>query len=146
MTESLTALVSVIVPVYNEATTVATVLDELVDLISETKQAAWTAPSTQRRALFDGLKSFLAEQAVLIDDAELRLGTTAPWITTPTGRRSRNLASEAGGDPQRVVELLARELRCVVDDVRTRAATVDGEWRQLLSTLADDLERHVDTL
>ena len=122
------------------------VLDELVDLIAETKQAAWTAPSTQRRALFDDLKSFLAEQAVLIDDTELRLGTRAPWITTPTGHRSRNLSAEAGGDPERLVELLARDLRCVVDDVRSRAATVDGEWRQLLSTLADDLERHVDTL
>jgi hypothetical protein len=122
------------------------VLDELVDLISETKQAAWTAPSTPRRALFDDLKSFLAEQVALIDDAELRLGTRAPWITTPTGRRSRNLSAEAGGDPERLVELLARDLRCVVDDVRSRSATVDGEWRQLLSTLADDLERHVETL
>ena len=122
------------------------VLDELIDLISETKQAAWTAPSTQRRALFDDLKSFLAEQVALIDDAEQRLGTTAPWITTPTGRRSRNLSAEAGGDLERLVELLARDLRCVVDDVRSRSATVDGEWRQLLSTLADDLERHVETL
>ena len=76
----------------------------------------------------------------------VRLGTRAPWITTPTGRRSRNLSAEAGGDLERLVELLARDLRCVVEDVRSRAATVDGEWRQLLSTLADDLERHVDTL
>jgi hypothetical protein len=123
----------------------SSVLDELVDLIAEAKQAAWTAPSTRRRALFDDLKSFLAEQAALIDEAGVRLGTGAPSITTPTGHRSRNLSAEAGGDLERLVELLARDLRGVVDDVRSRAATVEGEGRQLLSTLADDLERHVDT-
>jgi hypothetical protein len=70
------------------------VFDELVELIGEAKQAAWTAVSPDRWRVFDSLKMFLAEQAVLVD-AELRLGTRAPWVTSPTAHRARNLAAEA---------------------------------------------------
>jgi hypothetical protein len=119
---------------------------ELIDLIGETKQAAWTASSPQRRRAFDDLKAFLVEQAVLIDDAELRLGARPPFVTSPTAHQQRNVAAEAGGDLEKLVELLVRDLRKVIDDVRSRAASVDGEWRHQLSDLADDLERRVATL
>ena len=121
------------------------VFDELVELIGETKQAVWTA-SSDRRPTFDDLKSFVGEQVMMIDDAERRIGTRAPWVQSPTAHHARNIAAEADGDPQRLVELLVGDLRRVVDDVRNRAATLEGEWQQLLVDLADNLERRVDGL
>jgi len=122
------------------------VFDELIELIGETKQAMWTASSPERHQAFDDLKTFVAEQAMLIDDAERRLGTRAPWVTSPTAHRAKNIVAEAAGDSQRLVELLVLDLRRAVDDVRSRSATLEGEWQQLLVDLADNLERHVDAL
>jgi hypothetical protein len=122
------------------------VFDELVELIGEAKQAAWTATSTSRRLQFDDLRGFLAEQVVLIDDAELRLGARPAWITSPTAHPSRNLAAEAGGSPKRLVDVLAQDLRIVIDDIRRWAGAVDEEWCQLLRGLADGLEQRVDAL
>jgi hypothetical protein len=122
------------------------VFDELVELIGETKQAIWTASSSERRQTFDALKTFVGEQVVMIDDAERRIGTRAPWVKSPTAHAARNIAAEAAGDPQRLVELLVADLRRAVDDIRNRAANLSGEWQQLLVDLADSLERHVDAL
>src|SRR5258706_16184736 len=122
------------------------VFAELVELIGETKQAIWAATSSERRQTFADLKTFVGEQVVLIDDAERRIGTRAPWVKSPTAHRARNIAAEAAGDAQRLVELLVGDLRRAVVDVRSRAATMKGEWQQLLVDLADNLERHVDAL
>ena len=122
------------------------VFDELVELIGETKQAVWTASSHERRQTFEDLKTFVGEQVVLIDDAERRIGTRAPWVTSPTAHHARNIAAEAAGDPLRLVELLVGDLRRAVDDVRNRAETLEGEWRELLVDLAENLERHIDAL
>src|SRR5258708_15588030 len=108
------------------------VFDELVELIGETKQAGWTAASSERRRAFDNLKAFVAEQAVKIDDAERRIGTRAPWVTSPTAHHVKNIAAEAGGDPQQLAELLVRDLRRAVDDIRSRAAAMEGSWRNLM--------------
>jgi DNA-binding ferritin-like protein len=122
------------------------VFDELVELIGETKQAVWTASSSERRQTFDNLKAFVVEQVVMIDDAERRIGTRPPWVQSPTAHRARNIAAEAAGDAQRLVELLVGDLRRVVEDVRGRAATLEGEWQELLADIADNLERHIDAL
>jgi DNA-binding ferritin-like protein len=122
------------------------VFDELIELIGETKQVAWSASSPERRQTFDNLKTVVAEQAVMIDEAERRLGTRAPWVKSPTAHHARNIAAEAAGDPQRLVDLLVGDLRRVVDDIRDRAANLTGEWQQLLVDVADNLERHVDAL
>ena len=122
------------------------VFDELVELIGETKQAVWTASSAARRIVFDDLKGFLAEQVGLVDDAELRLGSRAPSIASPTGHATRNIAAEADGDAERLVELLVRDLRSVIDDIRRRASVVGGEWRQLFSDVANNLEQRVNDL
>jgi DNA-binding ferritin-like protein len=127
-------------------TQLGAVFDELVELIGETKQAAWTASSSERRQSFDDLRTFVGEQAVMIDDAERRLGTRAPSVASPTAHQTKNIVAEAAGDPQRVVELLIRDLRRVVEDIRSRAATVEGEWRRLLTDLAANIEQHVDAL
>jgi hypothetical protein len=122
------------------------VFDELVDLIGETKQAVWTATSRERRQMFDDLKTFIGEQVVIVDDAARRIGTRAPWVKSPTAHRSRNLAAEAAGATQRLDELLVRDLRNVVEDIRRRATTTTGEWQQLLTDLADSLQLRVDAL
>ena len=122
------------------------VFDELVELIGETKQAVWTAASQERRRLLEDLKTFLAEQAVLIDAAELRLGARAPWVASPTAHHARNMAAEAAGDSERLVELLVRDFRIVIEDLRQQATAIDDEWQDLLSGLADNLERQVDAL
>jgi hypothetical protein len=127
-------------------TQLGAVFDELVELIGETKQAIWTASTPERRQTFDDLKTFVGEQVMMIDDAERRIGTRAPWVQSPTAHNARNIAGEAAGDPQRLVELLVRDLRRAVDDIRRRAASLKGEWQQLLVDLADNLERHVDAL
>src|SRR5882757_7781440 len=119
-------------------TQLGAVFDELVELVGETKQAIWAASSSERRQTFDDLKTFVGEQAVMIDDAERRIGTRAPWVKSPTAHLARNIAAEAAGDTQRLVELLVRDLRRAVDDVRSRAATMTGEWQQLLVDLADN--------
>ena len=122
------------------------VFDELIELIGETKQAVWTASSSERRQIFEDLKTFVAEQAVMIDDAEQRLGSRAPWVKSPTAHQAKNIAAEAAGDPQRLVELLTGDLRRALNDIRRRAATLEGEWQRLLVDLADNLERHIDAL
>lgn len=127
-------------------TQLGAVFDELVELIGETKQAIWAASSSERRQTFDDLKTFVGEQVVMIDDAERRIGTRATGVKSPTAHQARNIAAEAAGDPLRLVELLVGDLRRAVDDVRNRAATMKGEWQQLLVDLADNLERHVDAL
>jgi hypothetical protein len=127
-------------------TQLGAVFDELIELIGETKQVTWSASSPERRQTFDNLKTVIAEQAVMIDDAERRLGTRAPWVTSPTAHHARNIAAEAAGDPQRLVDLLVGDLRRAVDDIRNRAASLTGEWQRLLVDLADNLERHVDAL
>ena len=122
------------------------VFDDLINLIGETKQAAWAASSSERRQTFDDLKSYLAEQATAVDEAERRIGSRPPWVRSPTAHRAQNIAGEAAGDSDRLVELLVRDLREAVEDIRLRAATMTGEWQQLLVELADDLERHTNAL
>jgi DNA-binding ferritin-like protein len=127
-------------------TQLGAVFDELIELIGETKQVVWSASSPERRQTFDNLKTFIGEQAMMIDDAERRIGTRAPGVKSPTAHHARNIAAEAAGDPQRLVDLLVGDLRRVVADIRNRAATLTGEWQELLVDLADNLERHVDAL
>jgi hypothetical protein len=64
----------------------------------------------------------------------------------PHSTPGQNIAGEAAGDLHQLVELLVRDLRLAVDDIRRRAATITGEWRQLLVELADNLERHTDAV
>jgi hypothetical protein len=127
-------------------TQLGAVFDELIELIGETKQVTWSASSPERRQTFDNLKTVIGEQAMMIDDAERRIGTRAPGVKSPTAHHARNIAAEAGGDPQRLVDLLVGDLRRAVDDIRNRAASLTGEWQQLLVDVADTLERHVDAL
>jgi hypothetical protein len=124
----------------------ATVFEELVDLIGEAKQAAWTASSAERRRAFDDLRQFLAEQAGVVDEAELQLGGRPDWVRNPTGHHSRNITTEASGDPHKVVDVLVRDLDAAVDDIRRHADNVEGEPKELLSNVAEALAGRVHAL
>jgi hypothetical protein len=77
----------------------------------------------------------------------------AVWTATSNERRLRFdgvktslAATEASRALERLVGVLAQDLRSAIDDVRRRAGVLDGEWRQLLLGLANDLEQRVDGL
>jgi DNA-binding ferritin-like protein len=122
------------------------VFDELIDLVGETKQALWAVPSPERHEALDSLRTFLREQIAAVDDAEQRLGGRPPWIRNPSGHEVRNLAAQAGSDPDRLLDLLVADLTTVDEDVRRRSASAEGDWREVLSDLAAGLEGQIDAL
>ena len=123
------------------------VIDHVISAIQETKQAVWSASTTQRRSQLNELKSFLGEQLVALSDAEERINGRARDITSPTGRAIRNLRSEAGNDFSAFKALLIGELRGVADDARRRAGEIDGAPEaKLLTGVADGIDRRVDAL
>ena len=124
----------------------ATVFEELVDLINEVKQVAWTAPSANRRKAFDELRAFLIEQAATVDEAELRIGERPAWVRNPTGHHWRNITTDAHGDPDLVVAALTRDIDATVDDIRRHGANVDGDAQQLLNEVADALAKQREQL
>lgn len=121
------------------------VFDELVELVQETKQAEWSAPTENRRERLERVKRFLGEQAVAVAEAERRLGDSPP-IKSPTAHRSRNLAAAAEGNAGRILELLVADLLAVADDLRHRSATADTEWREKFLELADELDVQIAAL
>jgi hypothetical protein len=124
----------------------ATVFEELIDLIGEAKQAAWTALPPERRTVFDDLRAFLVEQAGVVDEAELRLGERPAWVRNPTGHHWRNISSEARGDPDLLVAALTRDIDATIDDIREHATTLEGEPRRVLDDVADALAARVQEL
>ena len=124
----------------------ASVFEELVDLIGEAKQAVWAASPPERRRAFEDLRQFLALQAGKVDDEELALGGRPDWVRNPTGHHFRNIAKDTGGDPNKLVTVLSQDLEAAVADIRRHAATLDGEPRELLDEVADALSQRVDAL
>jgi hypothetical protein len=124
----------------------ALVFEELIDLVGEAKQAAWTASSPERERAFEQLRTFIVQQAQAVDEAELRLGERPAWVRSPTGHQWRNIAAGSDGDRAQVVDAFERDLRATVDDIRRHAANLDGEARDVLVDVADGLARHLDGL
>jgi hypothetical protein len=125
----------------------AAVIDEVISAIQETKQAVWSASTTDRRHALNELQSFLGDQLMALSDAEERIDGRAGTITSPTGHAIRNLRSEAGGDFAAFRALLLSELRGVAADARARAGAISGTPEAaLLSHLADGLDQRLDAL
>jgi hypothetical protein len=123
------------------------VIDQVISAIQETKQAVWSASTTEKRAELNELKSFLGEQLMVLCDAEERINGRARDITCPTGHPIRNLWSEAGNDFTAFKALVLGELRGVAEDARQRAEDIAGAPEaDLLTGLADGLERRVVAL
>jgi hypothetical protein len=121
------------------------VLDELITLVQETKQAEWSTSSTDETPL-DDLMDFLRTQVLAISEADERLTGGPPSILSPSARRPRNLAAEAGGNTDRLLELLVADLDDVARDVRSREGSVDTAWSDRLEALAVGLERSASAL
>ena len=94
----------------------AAMIDHVVSAIQSSKQASWSASTTERRRQLNELKSFLAEQLAALSDAEQRIDGRAATITSPTGHAIRNLRSEAGRDFSAVRALVLADLRAVATD------------------------------
>jgi hypothetical protein len=82
----------------------------------------------------------------VVDEAELQLGGRPDWVRNPTGHHSRNITTEASGDPHKVVDVLVRDLDAAVDDIRRHADNVEGEPKELLSNVAEALAGRVHAL
>jgi hypothetical protein len=134
-------------PSENEITSnLGAVFEKLVDLVHEVKQATWFASDSDLRHQLEGLQAYLAEQAMSVDEEEQQAGGRPSWIVSPTGYKAPNLSAEAGGDPGRFVVVLVEHLRLVIDDMRERSKLLPVEWGDQLSTMADNIERRVETL
>ncbi len=125
----------------------AAVIDDVISAIQETKQAVWSASTTEKRAALNELKNFLGEQLVTLSDAEERIHGRAREIRSPTGHAIRNLRSEAGNDFSAFKALLLGELGKVAVDARRRATVIAGAPEaEMLSALADGLDRRLAAL
>ena len=122
-------------------------IDQVIFAIQGTKQAVWSASTTERRRALNDLKSFLGEQLVAVSDAEEHINGRATTIRSPTGHAIRDLRSEAGGDFSTFRALVLAELRAVAADARARANAISGTPEaELLSGLADGLDHRLDVL
>jgi hypothetical protein len=128
------------------ASNLGVVFEKLVNLVHELKQAAWSAPDSDRRHHLENLQAYLAEQAIAIDEEEKRVGGRPPWIVSPTGYNSPNLAAEAGGDSDRFLALLVDHLKVLIGDMRERGKVLPGGSGTLLAVMADRIERRVERL
>ena len=125
----------------------AAMIDQVIAAIQGTKQAVWSASTTERRRALNELKSFLGEQLAALSDAEERINGRAAIIRSPTGHSIRNLRSEAGGDFSAFRTLVLAELRAVAADARVRAdAIATAPEAELLLRVADGLDRRLDGL
>lgn len=123
------------------------VIDRVISAIQETKQAVWSASTTERRQELNELKAFLAEHLAALADAEEQINGRARTIASPTGHAIRNLRSEAGNQFEAFRALILSELRAVADDARARAEQISGAPEAgLLSTLADGIDHRLDGL
>lgn len=122
-------------------------IDEVISAIQYTKQAVWSASSTETRAALNELKTFLAEQLVALSEAEERIQGRARDIMSPTGHAIRNLRSEAGNDFSAFKALVLGELAKVAADAQRRAAEIAGRPEaDVLSALAVGLDRRLALL
>ena len=125
----------------------AAMIDQVISAIQGTKQAVWSASTSERRQALNELKSFLGEQLVALSDAEESINGRAATITSPTGRAIRNLRSEAGGDFSAFRTLVLAELRAVAANARARADAMSGAPEaELLLRVADGLDHRLDVL
>ena len=125
----------------------AAVIDRVTSAIQETKQAVWSASTTDRRRALSELKAFLGEQLVALSEAEERIEGRAATITSPTGHAIRNLRTEVGGDFSAFRALVLARLRAVANDARARANAISGAPEaELLTRLAEGLDHRLDVL
>ena len=123
------------------------VLNEVLDAVYQSKQAAWSATSSPLQPWLRDLVSFLIEQSGLVMKAEESIGGRAPGMASPSSHQRGNLLAEAHGDLPSAVAVLLQRLDDLTTDVRRRAVAISGTTQSaLLTELADGLEARLARL
>jgi hypothetical protein len=123
---------------------VAEVINELIDLVREIKQIEWITHRGAERQPLEELEEFLVPHIDAIADLEARAGSSLARIVTPSAHPRAPLGAFSAPDVVR--ERLIPHLRAVSADVREYARTAGESEADLLTRLADGLDRHADAL
>lgn len=120
------------------------VVNEVLDVLYQAKQAAWSASTSPRRTDLQELVTFLIDQSGRFMVAEERVDGRSAAITPPSSHQRGNLIADAHGDLDAAVESLTQRLQTVIADVRARAAAIpDAPEAPMLVDLADGLDARV---
>jgi hypothetical protein len=123
---------------------VAEVINELIDLVREIKQIEWITHRGAEREPLEELEEFLVPHIDAIADIEARTGGSLARIVTPSAHPRAPLGASSA--PDAVRGQLVPHLRAVALDVRDHARTGGEPEADMLTRLADGLDRHADAL
>jgi hypothetical protein len=118
----------------------AAVLDELIDVVRETKQIEWIAHHGETRQRLDELEAFLVPQIAEITRIEAETGSPLARIVTPSVHAREPMGAASASEVVR--NRLVPHLLTVAADVRDCARECGGAERDFLEQLAADLEEH----
>ena len=120
---------------------------DLVAAVRAMKQVVWTTPRGPLYDAVDALFQFLVAQTVTVADAEAAIGGRSPNLVSPSAHQTPNLIAEAGGSTEAVLELVDERGRQLANDMRKRAAKVEGsDAAKLFTGIANGLDEHLDAL
>ena len=123
------------------------ILNQVLDLLYQAKQAAWSATQSPLRSDLQELVTYLIEQSRVVMEAEERIDGRAPDIASPSSHQRGNIVADANGDIRVATSVLVDRLDALADDVRARAATMPaGGDATMLAELSDGLARRRDRL
>jgi hypothetical protein len=120
---------------------------DLVAAVRGMKQVVWTTPRGPLYDAVDALLQFLVAQTVTVADAEAAIGGRSPDLVSPSAHQTPNVIAEAGGSTEVVLEIVDERGRKLANDMRKRAAKVDGsDAARLFIGIADGLDEHLDAV
>ena len=123
------------------------VLNEVITAIQTIKQAVWSASTADVRQALGELRSFLADQAAALAEAEESINGRAESVLNPTAHTLRNLRADAGHDQTVFRALVLDNLRELSADARSRAEEIaDAPQATLFVELADGLDHRLNAL
>ena len=120
---------------------------ELVAAVRAMKQVVWTTPRGPLYDAVDAMLQFLVAQTVAVADAEAAIGGRSPDLVSPSAHETTNVIADAGGSTEAVLEMVDERGRELANDMRKRAAKVEGsDAANLFTGIADGLDEHLDAL
>jgi hypothetical protein len=120
---------------------------ELVAAVRGMKQVVWTTPRGPLYDSTDALFQFLVAQTAAVADAEAAIGGRSPDLVSPSAHPTQNVIADAGGSTEAVLRMVDERGRRLANDMRERAAKVDGsDAGKLFTGIADGLDEHLDAL
>lgn len=124
----------------------AATLDELLDEISEVKQAGWLSGGHPVHAAFTDLLSFLGTSVRAVVLHEDEAGGRPLSILTPSGRVAKKIA---GHEPEDLVATVDHHLAVLAESISRHASAVansDPSSATLLDGIAEGLEQHQQSI